>query len=60
MAGATGTPMGADQAALLRRLATDAFELDAFNPVLTQAEADLRIATLRAKLKLLDEPPHTL
>ena len=52
--------MGADQAALLRRLATDAFELDAFNPVLTRSEADLRIAMLRAKLKLLDEPPHTL
>ena len=28
--------------------------------LLTRGEADLRIALLTAKLKLLDEPPHTL
>ena len=52
--------MNAEQTALLRQLATDAYELDAFNSALTQSDADLRIATLRAKLKLLDAPPHTL
>jgi len=41
-------------------LAEAAYELDAFKPNLTRAEADLRIATLTAKLKLLDGPPHTL
>jgi len=52
--------MTAEQAATLRRLAEIAFELDAFKPNLTRAEAELRIAALTAKLKLLDEPPHTL
>ena len=27
---------------------------------LTRTEADIRIAMLTAKLRLLDEPPHTL
>ena len=49
-----------EQAATLKRLAEAAYELDAFKPNLTRAEADLRIAMLTAKLKLLDEPPHTL
>ncbi len=53
-------PMSAEQAALLRRLAFDAYEPDAFGPHLMQAEAARRIAMLRAKLKLMDEPPHTL
>jgi hypothetical protein len=53
-------PMTAEQAARLRQLTRDAYELDAFGPHLTQAEAERRIATLAAKLKLLDEPPHTL
>jgi hypothetical protein len=48
------------QAATLKRLAQDAYELDAFKPNLTRTEADIRIAMLTAKLKLLDEPPHTL
>jgi len=51
--------MTAEQAATLKRLAEDAYELDAFKPNLTRGEADLR-AMLTAKLKLLDEPPHTL
>jgi hypothetical protein len=55
-----GQPMTAEQAATLKRLAEAAYELDAFKPNLTRAEADLRIAMLTAKLKLLDEPPHTL
>jgi len=52
--------MTAEQAATLKRLAIAAYELDAFKPNLTRAEADLRIAALAAKLKLLGEPPHTL
>jgi Protein of unknown function (DUF3072) len=53
-------PMTGEQAATLKRLATAAYELDAYKPNLTRAEADLRIAALAAKLKLLGEPPHTL
>ena len=52
--------MTAEQAATLKRLAEAAYELDAFKLNLTRAEADLRIAALAAKLKLLGEPPHTL
>jgi hypothetical protein len=52
--------MTVEQAATLKGLAEAAYELDAFKPNLTRAEADLRIAMLTAKLKLLDEPPHTL
>jgi hypothetical protein len=52
--------MTAEQAATLKRLAKAAYELDAFKPNLTRVEADLRIAALAAKLKLLGEPPHTL
>jgi hypothetical protein len=53
-------PMTAEQAATLKRSAQAAYELDAFKPNLTRAEADLRIAALAAKLKLLDGPPHSL
>jgi hypothetical protein len=35
-------------------LAEAAYELEAFQPNFTRAEADLRIAMLTAKLKLLD------
>ena len=52
--------MTAEQAATLKRLAIAAYELDAFKTNLTRSEADLRIAALTAKLKLLDGPPHTL
>jgi hypothetical protein len=52
--------MSKKQAARLKQLAHDAFELDAFKPHLTQTEAARRIAMLSAKLTLLDEPPHTL
>jgi hypothetical protein len=55
-----GAPMTADQAVLLRRLAFDAYEPEAFRRHLTQGEAGRRIAALTAKLKLQDEPPHTL
>lgn len=53
-------PMTAEQAATLKLLAEAAYELEAFQPNLTRAEADLRMAMLSAKLKLLDGPPHTL
>ena len=48
------------QAARLKVLATQAFELDAYKPTLDHEEAARRIAALEAKLPLLDEPPHTL
>ncbi len=54
------TPMSAEQRTLLQQLARDAYEPEAFAPQLTRAEAARRIAMLQAKLKLQDEPPHTL
>jgi hypothetical protein len=53
-------PMTPKQAATLKKLAEAAYELDAFKPNLTRREADIRMAMLAAKLKLLDGPPHTL
>lgn len=52
--------MTARQEKILRAVAEDARELDAFSRCLTQAEAAQRIAVLQAKLKLMSEPPHTL
>ena len=52
--------MTVTQAATLKRLAQDAYELDAFKPNLTSIEAAKRIAMLTAKLNLLGGPPHTL
>lgn len=57
---AENMPMTAEQSARLKQLSIEAYELDAFDEILSQAEAARRIATLSAKLKLLDEPPHTL
>jgi hypothetical protein len=54
-----GAPMTAEQAARLKTLAHAAYDFEAFRPTLTQAEAERRIATLQAKLKLQGEPPHT-
>ena len=51
--------MTAEQAALLRKLAFDAYEPEAFTPNLTKAEAQRRIEVLQAKMKLMSEPPHT-
>ena len=42
------------------RVTEAAYELEAFQPNLTRTEADLPIAMLTAKLKLLEGPPHTL
>jgi hypothetical protein len=57
---ATIDRMTATQAALLRELAFDAYEPEAFQRNLTQTDAEQRINVLRAKLKLMDGPPHTL
>lgn len=51
-------PMTAEQAERLKALAYAAYEPEAFSRSLTCAEAERRIATLRAKLELLDGPPH--
>ena len=56
----TGQPMTAEQATLLEKIAFDAYEPEAFRPDLTQAEAERRIDMLKAKLKMMDGPPHTL
>jgi hypothetical protein len=53
-------PMTAEQAVQLKQLARNAYEPEAFSQNLTRAEAQRRIAMLNAKLKLQDEPPHTL
>jgi hypothetical protein len=55
-----GERMTAEQSVLLRQLARAAYELEAFSAQLTQSEAARRIAALKAKLTLLDEPPHVL
>jgi hypothetical protein len=53
-------PMTAAQSACLKDLAEQAFEWEAFNPRLSEAEAARRIDALAAKLRLQDGPPHTL
>ncbi len=50
--------MTKEQAALLKKLAFDAYEPEAFSPDLTKSEADQRIDMLQAKLRLMGEPPH--
>ena len=50
--------MTPEQSERLKALAKAAYELQAFKPNLTRAEADRRIAALTAKLNLLDGPPH--
>ena len=55
-----GARMTAEQRVLLKKLAYDGYEPEAFSEQLTQSEAARRIAMLQAKLKLQDEPPHTL
>ncbi|WP_162827163.1 DUF3072 domain-containing protein [Pseudolabrys taiwanensis] len=51
--------MSEDQERTLRELSKDAREPEAFSRALTQTEAARRITVLRAKLKLMSEPPHT-
>jgi hypothetical protein len=52
-------PMAAAQAVELKGLAAETLEPDAFDPSLTAAEAAERIKALKAKLRLMSEPPHT-
>ncbi len=52
-------PMSAGQRALLKQLAEEAYEPEAFDATLTRAEAAVRIRALEAKLANLSEPPHT-
>jgi hypothetical protein len=47
--------MTAEQAATLKRLAEAAYELEAFQPNLTRAEADLRITMLTASSNYLTD-----
>jgi len=54
-----GEPMTAEQAELLKRLAQEAYDTEAYGPALTQKEAARRIAALQAKIKLQGNPPHT-
>jgi hypothetical protein len=53
------SPMTPEQAVRLRQLARAAYDFEAFDPRLTYCEAQQRIDTLQAKLKLQGEPPHT-
>jgi hypothetical protein len=53
-------PMSEEQAACLKSLSEQALEPEAFKRDLDAAEAARRIAALRAKLALMDGPPHTL
>ena len=53
-----GDPMTGAQASYLKTLAEEAREPDAYDPALTKAEASKRIDMLKAKLKLMGEPPH--
>lgn len=53
-------PMTTDQLKVLKQLAQNNYEIDAYSPNLTRDQIEWRIAALKAKLKLLDEPPHTL
>ena len=55
-----GDPMSAEQAAELKQLSVEAYEPEAFDERLTRDQAEQRIVTLRAKLKQLAGPPHTL
>jgi len=51
--------MTEEQRVTLKQLSQDAYEPDAFDLTLTQAEAAIRIRALTAKLALMSEPPHT-
>jgi hypothetical protein len=53
-------PMTEEQTAILRRLAEEALEPEAFSRRLSSGEAQRRIEALREKLRLQDGPPHVL
>jgi hypothetical protein len=58
LTGGADAPMTPEQAALLKRLAHEAYDAEAYGPKLTQKEAERRIAALQAKIKLQANPPH--
>jgi Protein of unknown function (DUF3072) len=51
-------PMTGAQASDLKSLSAQALEPEAFAKTLTKAEASRRIDALKAKLRLMGEPPH--
>jgi hypothetical protein len=53
-----GEPMTGAQASYLKTLTEEAREPDAYSDHLTKSEASKRIDMLKAKLKLMSEPPH--
>ncbi len=57
---ATVELMTSEQAKLLKHLAQETYEPQAFKRNLTQAEAARRIPTLRQKNEIIGERPHTL
>jgi hypothetical protein len=52
-------PITGAQASYLKTLSEQAFEPQAYDETITKAEASKRIDALKAKLRLLDGPPHT-
>lgn len=52
-------PITPAQASYLKTLSEQALEPQAYDETLTKAEASKRIDALKAKLGLLDGPPHT-
>lgn len=52
-------PMTGAQASYLKTLSEQARDPEAFDETLTKAEASKRIDTLKAKIGLAGEPPHT-
>jgi hypothetical protein len=52
-------PMTGAQTSYLKTLSEQALEPQAYDETLTKAEASNRIDALKAKLRLLDGPPHT-
>ncbi len=56
---AADEPMTAEQGVLLKELAHEAYDFEAYGPRLTKREAACRITALQAKLALQGEPPHT-
>ena len=53
-------PITGAQASYLKTLSEQAMEPEAFDETITKAEASKRIDALKAKLRLLDGPPHSL
>jgi hypothetical protein len=52
-------PITGAQASYLKTLSEQALEPQAYDETITKAEASKRIDALKAKLRLLDGPPHT-